>query len=33
MEEKLIQITVDKQKALQYGLSLTQIKEQINEKF
>ncbi|ASA97856.1 efflux RND transporter permease subunit [Anoxybacillus flavithermus] len=33
MEENLIQITVDKQKALQYGLSLTQIKEQINEKF
>jgi HAE1 family hydrophobic/amphiphilic exporter-1 len=33
MKEDIVQITVDKQKALQAGLSLSQIKDQINEKF
>ncbi|HZG60637.1 MAG TPA: efflux RND transporter permease subunit [Anoxybacillus sp.] len=33
MKEEIVQITVDKDKALQAGLSLSQIKEQINEKF
>ncbi|MBA2873609.1 efflux RND transporter permease subunit [Thermaerobacillus caldiproteolyticus] len=33
MKEDVVQITVDKQKALQAGLSLSQIKDQINEKY
>ncbi|GMB07514.1 efflux RND transporter permease subunit [Thermolongibacillus altinsuensis] len=33
MKEEIVQITIDKQKALQAGLSLSQIKDQINEKF
>jgi HAE1 family hydrophobic/amphiphilic exporter-1 len=33
MKEEIVQITVDKQKALQAGLTLSQIKDQINEKF
>jgi len=33
MKEEVIQITVDKEKALREGLSLSQIKEQINQKF
>ena len=32
LEEDLLQITVDKKKALGYGLSLSDIKEQINNK-
>ncbi|MDG4657435.1 efflux RND transporter permease subunit [Ectobacillus antri] len=32
-KEDLIRITVDKEKALQYGLSLNAVKEQINAKF
>jgi hydrophobic/amphiphilic exporter-1 (mainly G- bacteria), HAE1 family len=32
-KEEIIKITVDKQKALQAGLTLTQIKDQINEKY
>jgi hydrophobic/amphiphilic exporter-1 (mainly G- bacteria), HAE1 family len=32
-KEEIVQITVDKEKALKAGLSLSQIKEQINEKF
>jgi hydrophobic/amphiphilic exporter-1 (mainly G- bacteria), HAE1 family len=32
-KEEIVQITVDKDKALQAGLSLSQIKDQINEKF
>ncbi|WMT19305.1 efflux RND transporter permease subunit [Parageobacillus toebii] len=33
MKEEVVQITVDKQKALQAGLTLSQIKDQINEKY
>lgn len=33
MKEDIVQITVDKQKAAQAGLTLSQIKDQINEKF
>ncbi|KAF0993672.1 efflux RND transporter permease subunit [Geobacillus sp. TFV-3] len=33
MKDDVVQITIDKQKALQAGLSLSQIKDQINEKF
>ncbi|WP_027407917.1 efflux RND transporter permease subunit [Anoxybacteroides tepidamans] len=33
MKEEIVQITIDKQKAAQAGLSLSQIKDQINEKY
>lgn len=32
-KEEIVQITIDKQKAAQAGLSLSQVKDQINEKF
>lgn len=33
MKEEIVQITIDKQKAARAGLSLSQVKERINEKF
>ncbi|MBO9128440.1 efflux RND transporter permease subunit [Bacillus sp. 165] len=32
-KENLVQITIDKEKALQYGLSLSNVKDQINQKY